>query len=63
MKVGENFIQNTCFRLEKGHEKSVCRVSFSLVLHVKIAVIQSPRKADYDGASLKFAIFRHFVPI
>ena len=38
MKVGENFIQHTCFRSERGQEKSACRVSFVLVLHVKIAV-------------------------
>ena len=63
MKVGENFIQHTCFRLERGQEKSACRVSFILVLHVKIAVIQSLRKADYGGASLDFAIFIHFVSI
>ena len=63
MKVEENFIQHTCFRLERGQEKSACRVSFILVLQVKIAVIQSPRKADHGGASLKFAIFLHFVPI
>ena len=30
---------------------------------MKIAVIQSLRKADYGGASLKFAIFANFVPI
>ena len=29
---------------------------------MKIAVIQSLRKADCSGASLKSAIFRHFVP-
>ena len=56
MKVGGNFIQHTCFRLERCREKSVCTVSFILVLHVKIAVIQSIRNADYSGASLKFAI-------
>ena len=50
------------FMSERG-KKSACRVSFILVLHLKIAVIQSLRKADYFGASLKFAIFRHFVPI
>ena len=61
MKVGENFIQLTCFRLERGQETSAYSVSFILVLHVKIAVVQSLRKADYDGASFKFAIFRHFV--
>ena len=55
MKVGENFIQHTCFRLERGQKKSACRVSFILVLYVKIAVIQSLRKADYGGASLDFA--------
>ena len=38
-------------------------VSFILVFHVKIAVILSLRKADYGWASLKFAIFTHFVPI
>ena len=64
MTVGENFIQHTCFRLERGQEKSTCRVFiFILELQVKIAVIQSLRKADYGGAPLKFAIFRHFVPI
>ena len=63
MKVGENLIQYTCFGLERGQGKSVCRVSFILILHVKTAVIQSLRKADYGGALLKFAIFRHFVPI
>ena len=57
MKVGENYIQHTCFRIEKGQEKSACRVSFILVFHVKIAVIQSLRKASYGGASLKFAGF------
>ena len=59
MKVGEKFIR---FRLERGQEKSACmQIFFILVLHVKIAVIQSLRKADYGGASLKFAIFRHFL--
>ena len=48
-----------CFRSERGQEKSACRVSFISVLHVKI--IEPFRKADYNGASLKFAIFRHFV--
>ena len=57
MNVRENFIQLTCFRLEIGQEKSACRVSFILVLHV---VIKSVRKANYDGASLKFAIVRNF---
>ena len=61
MKVGENFIQHTCFRLERSQENSACRVSFILVLHLKISVIQSLKKADYDGGLLKFAIFRHFV--
>ena len=61
MKVGENFIQHTC--LERGQEKSARRFSFILVLHVKITVILSLRKADYHRASLKFAIFRHFVPM
>ena len=56
-------MQHTCFRLERGQEKSACRVSFILILPVKIAVIQSLRKADCDGASLKFAISGHFVPI
>ena len=63
MKVGENFTQHTCFRLERGQENSACRVPFILVFHVKIAVIQSLRKAYYGGDSLKFAIFGHFVPI
>ena len=63
MKVEENFIQNTCFRLERGQENSACKVSFILVLQEKIAVVQSLRKADYGGASFKFAIFGHFVPI
>ena len=63
MKNGESFIQQSCFRLERGQEKSACRVSFMLVLQVKIAVIQSLKKADSGGASLKFANFRHFVPI
>ena len=63
MKVRENFIQHTCFRLERGQEKSAGRVPFILVLHEKIDVIQPLRKVDYGGASLKFAIFRHFVPI
>ena len=62
MKVGENFIQHTCLKLERGQDKSACIVSFVLVLHVKIAVTQSLRKVDYEGASLKFAIFRYFVP-
>ena len=57
-------MQHTGFRLESGqHVEPGCRVSFILAHHVKIAVMQSLRKADYGGASLKFAIFRHFVPI
>ena len=63
MKVGENFIQHTSVRLERGQGKSACRVSFILTLHVKIAVVQSLRKPNYGSASLKFVIFRHFVPI
>ena len=63
MHVGENFIHHTCFRLERSREKSACRVYFILVLHVKIAVLQSLGKADYGAASSKFAILRHFVPI
>ena len=63
MKVGEILTKHTYFRLERGQEKSACRVSFILVLHVKIVVIQSLRKADDGSASLKFAIFRNFVPI
>ena len=41
---------------------SACRVSFILVLHVKIAVIQSLRKASHGGASLKFAILDSLFP-
>ena len=63
MEVEENFVQYACFILERGQEKSAPRVSFILVLHVKTAVIQSLRRADYGGASLKFATSRHFVPI
>ena len=63
MKVEESFMQHTCFRLERSREKSACRVSSILVLHLKIAVKQSLRKADNGGASLKFAIVRHFVSI
>ena len=39
--------------------------SFILVLHVKILIIKSVRKANYDGAHalLKFPILRHFAPI
>ena len=48
---------------ERDFQKLACRVSFILVIHVKTAVIQSLRKADYGSDSLKFAIFRHFVPI
>ena len=55
-------MQHTCFRLKRSQEKSACRVSFILALHVKTALIQYLRKADCGGASLKFAIFRHFVP-
>ena len=44
-EVVENFVQHTCFRVERGQEKSACRVSFILTLHVKIAVIQSIRRA------------------
>ena len=47
MKVGENFMQHICFRLERGQEESACRATFILVLHVKIDVKQSVRKADY----------------
>ena len=62
MKVGENFIQHTCSRLERGQEKSACRVCFILVLHVNIVVIQPFRKADYGSASLKFAILDTLFP-
>ena len=39
--------------------------SFILVLHVKIIVIKSVRKANYDGehALLKFPTLGHFAPI
>ena len=40
MKVGENFIQHTRLRSERGEETSASRV-FSILLHVKIAVIPS----------------------
>ena len=40
-------MQQVCFRLERGQEKSACRAAFILILHVKIAVIQSVRKAYY----------------
>ena len=54
MIVAENFKEHTCFRLERGQEKSACRVPFILVLHKKIAVVQFLRKANYGSASLKF---------
>ena len=34
-----------------------------LLFWYSTTVIQSLRRADYGDASLKFAIFRHFVPI
>ena len=54
MKSGENFTQRTRFRLEEGLDNSACRVSFVLVLQVKISVIQSLRRVDSGSASLKF---------
>ena len=63
MKAGENFIQQLVLDWRETKRSQHAEFLFILVLHVKIDVIQSLRKADYGGASLNFAIFRYFVLI